>query len=75
MGYENMDFVVTDVNYVVERPHTASWAVKNICFEQNYVMAFSADGFVTYETDGKKTMGHTGYVLAGDHFRHGLCQP
>lgn len=54
MGYENMDFVVTDVNYVVERPHTASWAVKNICFEQNYVMAFSADGFVTYETDGRK---------------------
>ena len=54
MDYENIDFVVTDVNYVVERPHTPSWAVKDICFAQNYVMAYSADGFVTYETDGKK---------------------
>ncbi len=53
MNFEELDFAVSGVNYVVERPYAADWSVKNLCFEQNYVMAFSADGFVTYETEGK----------------------
>ena len=54
MNLNDTDFVVTDVNYVIERPFASNWAVKNLCFEQNYVMAFSADGFVTYETGGTR---------------------
>jgi len=50
---EDMDFVVTDVNYLVERPCALNWATKNLCFAHNYVMVLSADGFVTYETEGR----------------------
>lgn len=63
MNFEDIDFLVTDVNYVVERPFASNWAVKNLCFAHNYVMAFSADGFVTYETEGQ-------YITAG---RNGVC--
>lgn len=49
----DFDFLVENVNNVVERPRTPNWRAENLCFESNYVMAFSLGGEASYTVRGK----------------------
>ena len=55
---EDMDFCVTGISRIIQRPSAAGWAVENLRYEDEFVVVVVLDGEIEYRIDGDTIVAH-----------------
>lgn len=51
---ENINFLITDVTYIIERQNAVGWNVENMSYEKEYTMVIILEGETEYTINGQK---------------------
>ena len=51
---ENLDFNITEIVRIVERPNSKGWHIENMCYNEEYVMVIVLNGETEYTIHDRK---------------------
>ena len=59
----NIDYRITEISHIIQRPTTTDWHIENMCYDKEYVMVIVLDGETEYIVDHQKYVVHKNDLL------------